>query len=75
VGENFLPVRSVVWRLENDHALDSSGKLKPTKTEATGDTPTNGAPADLAIEKAMAGRTCRFMTRRMVRGYCRPELV
>jgi hypothetical protein len=33
----------------------------------------NGAPADLGIDKAMAGRTCRFMTRRMST-FCKPEL-
>ena len=32
-----------------------------------------GAPADLAIEQAMARRTCRFMERRMDDN-CRPEL-
>jgi hypothetical protein len=73
VGDTFLPVKSVVWRLEDDHALDSSGALNPTKTEAKAEAPQNGAPADLAIEKAMAGRTCRFMARRM-KDYCRPEL-
>jgi outer membrane protein OmpA-like peptidoglycan-associated protein len=74
VGDDFLPVKSVVWRLEVDHAADSSGALNPTKTEAKAETPQNGAPADLAIDKAMAGRTCRFMARRMG-DYCRPELV
>lgn len=73
VGDNFLPVKSVVWRLEDDHARDSSGSLNPTKTEAKAEAPEIGAPADLAIDKAMAGRTCRFMARRMT-DYCRPEL-
>lgn len=74
VGDSFLPVKSVVWRLEDDHAADSSGVLTPTKTEAKAEAPQNGAPADLGIEKAMAGRTCRFILRRFVRDYCRPEL-
>ena len=74
VGDAFLPVKSVVWRLEDDHVRDSSGALNPTKTEAKAEAPQDGAPADLAIEKAMAGRTCRFMARRM-ENFCRPELV
>ena len=73
VGDAFLPIKSVVWRLEDDHARDSSGALNPTKTDAKADAPQDGAPSDLAIEKAMAGRTCRFMARRM-KDYCRPEL-
>jgi len=50
VGDTFLPVKSVVWRLEDDHAVDSSGALNPTKTEAKAEGPQNGAPADLAID-------------------------
>ncbi|MBP6107110.1 MAG: DUF4157 domain-containing protein [Steroidobacteraceae bacterium] len=73
VGSNFLPVKSVVWRLEDDHARDSSGALNPTKVEAKAEAPENGAPADLAIENAMAGRTCRFMARRQS-NFCKPEL-
>lgn len=46
VGEEFLPVKSVVWRLEDDHARDSSGALNSTEIEATADAATNGAPAD-----------------------------
>lgn len=68
-----LPVKSVVWRLEDDHARDSSGALNPTKVEAKAEAPENGAPADLAIENAMAGRTCRFMARRQS-NFCKPEL-
>ena len=73
VGNEFLPVKSVAWRLEDDHAVDSSGVLNPTKVEAKADSPTDGAPADLAFDKAMSGRTCRFMARRMG-DYCKPEL-
>lgn len=73
VGGNFLPVKSVVWRLEDDHARDSSGALNPIKVYAKAEAPQDVAPADLATDKAMAGRTCRFMARRMG-GYCRPEL-
>jgi outer membrane protein OmpA-like peptidoglycan-associated protein len=73
VGDEFLPVKFVVWRLEDDHARDSSGVLNPTKVEAKADAAQNGAPADLAIDKAMSGRTCRFMARRM-NDFCKPEL-
>jgi hypothetical protein len=75
VGDNFLPVKSVVWRLEDDHARDASGVLNPTKVEAKAEAPQNGAPADLAIDQAMAGRTCRSLARRMGHDYCRPELI
>jgi hypothetical protein len=74
VGTTFLPVQSVAWRLSDDHALDSTGALNPTKTAATADAAQSGAPANLAIENAMSGRTCRFMARRMG-DFCRPELV
>ena len=51
----------------------ASGALNPTKVEAKAEAPENGAPADLAIENAMAGRTCRFMARRQS-NFCKPEL-
>jgi len=73
VDNHFLPVKSVVWRLEDDHARDASGALNPSKVDAKAEPPQDGAPADLAIDTAMAGRTCRFMARRMG-SYCRPEL-
>src|SRR5262249_9324329 len=44
VGDNFLPMKSVVWRLEDDHVADSSGALNPTKTEVKAEAPQNGAP-------------------------------
>jgi hypothetical protein len=73
VGDTFLPVKSVIWRLEDEHTLDSSGVLNPTKTEAKAEAPQDGAPDDLAIEQAMAGPTCRFVAR-LMSNYCRPEL-
>jgi len=73
VDDNLLPVKSVVWRLEDDHARDSSGALNPVKFDAKADPALNGAPPDLGIDKAMAGRTCRFMARRMST-FCKPEL-
>jgi len=73
VDGNYLPVKSVVWRLEDDHARDASGALNPTRVDAKAEAPKDGAPADADIDKAMAGRTCRFMARRMT-DYCRPEL-
>ena len=73
MGDTFLPVKSVVWRLEDEHTLDSSGILSPTKTEAKAEAPQEGAPDDLAIEQAMAGPTCRFVVR-SISDYCRPEL-
>jgi hypothetical protein len=43
------------------------------KFDAKADPAVNGAPADLGIDKAMTGRTCRFMARRMST-FCKPEL-
>jgi hypothetical protein len=37
VDDNLLPVKSVVWRLEDDHARDSSGALNPVKFNAKAD--------------------------------------
>lgn len=74
VGNNFLPVKSVGWRLEDDHARDSSGALSfSPRLGLRGIAPVDGAPGDLAIDKAMAGRTCRFMARRLGE-FCKPEL-
>ena len=73
VDDNLLPVKSVVWRLEDEHARDSSGALNPVKFDAKADHAVNGAPGDLGMDKAMAGRACRFMARRMS-AFCKPEL-
>jgi hypothetical protein len=73
LGDTFLPVKSVTWSLVDDHRLDSTGALNPAHLDAKADAPQDGAPADLGIEAAMSGRTCRFMARRM-NEFCRPEL-
>jgi hypothetical protein len=73
LGDRFLPVKSVTWSLEDDHALDPTGTLNPTHIDAKAQAPQDGAPGDLDIEQAMSGRTCRFMARRM-NDFCRPEL-
>ncbi|SEF37602.1 OmpA family protein [Amycolatopsis pretoriensis] len=72
-GDRFLPVKSVVWSLADDHAVDATGALNPTSTAASAQAPQDGAPADLDVEQAMSGRTCRFTARRM-NDFCRPEL-
>jgi hypothetical protein len=73
LADSFIPVKSVVWRLVGEHELSPSGTLKETLIDAKADPPQNSAPADLDIEQAMDGRTCRFMARRM-NNFCRPEL-
>ena len=72
LDDAFLPVKSVVWHLEDDHALDSSGALNPTRINSGVTSPQDGTPSDLQIDKAMTGRTCRFMARRM-EDFCRPQ--
>jgi hypothetical protein len=73
VGDTFVPVKSVVWRLVDEHTRDAAGALNPSLLDAKAEPPQDGAPADLGIEQAMAGRTCRFMTRRM-NDFCKPQL-
>lgn len=79
LGDQFMPIRHVVWRLESERDF-SSGAFPTGIPKVSQVTAGPGAPSGLAIESAMASRTCRLLTRSIERSpkdpqVCRPRVV
>lgn len=79
LGEQFMPIRHIVWRIESERVFGSgalpTGIPKVSQVKAG-----PGAPGGLDIESAMASRTCRLLTRSIERSpkdpqVCRPPVV